>query len=115
MGKQDYWLGAPIWPEELEKLPYGERKRRVIDAINGLGPLNTEEQPGVADPAFAAAARDWSGARGVDLEQAVLRQVLADSAEVCEETRSLLETEDWTTLEGDWLQAFGRRLLGEKP
>ena len=38
MGGQQITIGAAILPAELASLPYKERKERVIDAINGLGP-----------------------------------------------------------------------------
>ena len=63
-GRQDYWLGAPIFPEELAKLPYKDRRQAVIDAINGLGPDNAEEEPQPGDPDFAAEVEDWVAATG---------------------------------------------------
>jgi hypothetical protein len=45
MGRQDYYLGAPILPETLAALPYKERTDRVLAAINALGPGHEHEQP----------------------------------------------------------------------
>jgi hypothetical protein len=36
-------------PADLAPFPYGERKAKVIAAINGLGPSNAVEQPAPAN------------------------------------------------------------------
>lgn len=36
-GAQRYLLGKAIWPSQLEALPYAQRRRLVLDAINRLG------------------------------------------------------------------------------
>ncbi|RME27018.1 MAG: 3-hydroxyacyl-[acyl-carrier-protein] dehydratase FabA, partial [Deltaproteobacteria bacterium] len=55
LGSQDVWIGGPLHPEALAALPYGERKKRVIEAINRLGPANADEQPHEGDPGLEAA------------------------------------------------------------
>ncbi|MFV8749676.1 beta-ketoacyl synthase N-terminal-like domain-containing protein [Nannocystaceae bacterium ST9] len=118
MGKQDIWIGSPIEPRELARVPYGERKQRVIAAINGLGPRNADERPLAGDPAFAGKVERWQAARGVSHEHAVLHEVLAECREPCTATSELLAANDAAALEhdrsaeGQWLAELGRRLLG---
>ena len=52
-GQQDYLIGRPIPPAELMELPLLERKERVIQAINELGPPNSVEEPAPPDDNFA--------------------------------------------------------------
>lgn len=75
-GRQDYYLGRPLWPEELRALPYGERKRRVLAALNQLGPPLDQEMPAAADPDFAAAVAQWQQQSGSAEAQAVILQAL---------------------------------------
>jgi acyl transferase domain-containing protein/3-hydroxymyristoyl/3-hydroxydecanoyl-(acyl carrier protein) dehydratase/1-acyl-sn-glycerol-3-phosphate acyltransferase len=118
MGRQDIWIGRPIAPEQLARVPYGERKQQVVAAINGLGPSNADERPFVGDPAFAAKVARWQAQRGVSHEHAVLHEVLAECPDPCAATRELLAASDAAALERDgspegvWLAELGRRLLG---
>lgn len=120
MGTQDYWLGRPLLPEELAKLPYGERKKRVIEAINALGPSNADEQPNPPDPAFAQKVDAWQQATGVSHKNAVLLRILQERAEPCAESRAILDAVESPPLqtadtpEGEWLKELGRRLLGSR-
>ncbi|MEM9190372.1 MAG: 1-acyl-sn-glycerol-3-phosphate acyltransferase [Myxococcota bacterium] len=81
MGRQDYWLGAPILPEELEALPYKARKARVIDGINRLGPMVSEEVPAPADPPFEARVKAHQVRSGVPIGFAGLAVALRERAE----------------------------------
>jgi acyl transferase domain-containing protein/3-hydroxymyristoyl/3-hydroxydecanoyl-(acyl carrier protein) dehydratase/1-acyl-sn-glycerol-3-phosphate acyltransferase len=118
MGGQAIWIGRPIEPAELASVPYGERKQRVIAAINGLGPSNADERPLRGDPEFASKVANWQAQRGVSHEHAVLHEVLAECREPCAATRELLAAKDSAVLgedgsaEGQWLAELGRRLLG---
>ena len=76
MGGQQITIGAAILPSELAALPYKERKDRVIDAINGLGPAASEESPLPPDLEFGAAAREWSDSTGASPEHAALFETL---------------------------------------
>ncbi|HVI00746.1 MAG TPA: 1-acyl-sn-glycerol-3-phosphate acyltransferase, partial [Enhygromyxa sp.] len=82
MGKQAIWIGRPIPARELAAQPYGERKQRVIAAINALGCANADERPLPPDPEFAARVDAWQRARGISHEHATLRQLLAERAEL---------------------------------
>jgi 1-acyl-sn-glycerol-3-phosphate acyltransferase len=70
-GQQDIWLGRPLDPAALAAVPYGERKRRVIGAINGLGPKNAAEEPLPGDAAFKAAVDSLVRERGLSRERAL--------------------------------------------
>lgn len=61
-GGQDYFLGSPITPEEVESLPYVDRSRRVAEAINSLGTDSGHEDVLPGDTAFAElVAKQMSG------------------------------------------------------
>jgi 3-hydroxymyristoyl/3-hydroxydecanoyl-(acyl carrier protein) dehydratase/1-acyl-sn-glycerol-3-phosphate acyltransferase len=118
-GRQDYWLGRPILPEELHALPFGERSRRVLDAINRLGPA--EETPLPPEPAFAAAVEEWVRATGTDEVRAVFWRVLEGLRGPSEETRALVEGGHRGRLVlngGDaghrWLAEFARLVFGPR-
>ncbi len=91
MGKQDIWIGAPLEASRLATLPYGERKRLVIDAINALGPDNAVEEPLPGDPAFAQAVAQQARQRALSHEHATLLQTLQGLDAPCDETRRLLD------------------------
>ena len=94
MGRQDYWLGAPILPEELAALPYKERTQRVTAAIEALGPDPATEEPNRGDAELAARveARAARSASGAGL--ATLVEVLHARADLGDEARRLLELVD---------------------
>jgi acyl transferase domain-containing protein/3-hydroxymyristoyl/3-hydroxydecanoyl-(acyl carrier protein) dehydratase/1-acyl-sn-glycerol-3-phosphate acyltransferase len=89
-GRQDYWFGRAIQPEELAALPFAERPRRVLAAINALGPVAGAEAPFSSDeeldtrirrrvtecgwrefPALLhAVLEDWVATEGVEAAQA---------------------------------------------
>jgi len=51
-GKQDYYIGEPIFPNMLEKLTLGERINKVLEALNTLGPSLKDEKPIEGDREF---------------------------------------------------------------
>jgi 1-acyl-sn-glycerol-3-phosphate acyltransferase len=120
MGQQDFHLGRPITPDELKPLNYRERRQRVMDAINQLGPPNQVEEPLPADPAFAAAAHAWSERTGVHPGLAALFCVLEQLAQPSPEIAALiagaravvLRVPD--TAEGRWLADLARPLFGPR-
>lgn len=117
MGRQDIWIGRPIDPRELARVPYGERKQQVIAAINALGPRHADERPLPGDPVFAGKVEAWQAARGVSHEHATLHEVLLECREPCEATRRLLAATRASELpeadaEQRWLAELARRLLG---
>jgi len=76
IGRQDRWLGAPISPEALSPLPYGERVARVRDAINALGPA--EEEPSPARPELEARVRRRAEASGLGVGLSAVRELLGE-------------------------------------
>ncbi|MED5373175.1 MAG: beta-ketoacyl synthase N-terminal-like domain-containing protein [Myxococcota bacterium] len=120
LGQQDIWLGAPILPEDIAHLPYGERKRIVIDAINGLGPANAAEAPFSGDLEFGEKVEAWRSSTGATHEHATLLQVLREAESVCPETQAILDGLDGSGFQsedseaGAWLAELARRLYGEQ-
>jgi 3-hydroxymyristoyl/3-hydroxydecanoyl-(acyl carrier protein) dehydratase/1-acyl-sn-glycerol-3-phosphate acyltransferase len=104
-GRQDYHVGRPLPPDELLRLDLVARQRRVLDAINELGPR--EEMPGDPDHAFPAAVDSWRG-RARSAERAVLLAALANVAAPSDEGRRLLEAPERTA---GWLAEMTRFLF----
>jgi len=105
-GQQDIWIGTPIVPETLASMPYGDRKKLVIHAINALGPDNAVEEPLPGEPDFAARVTTWSERSGADEDNAALREVLSECVDPCDQTKALLAGE----AEGDWLLELVKRI-----
>ena len=83
LARQDIHIGRPLWPEELASLPLAERKKAVLDAINGTGPAFAAEIPNQPRPDFEASALAMAStlhlapARAV-IMRAVLNRIPAD-------------------------------------
>jgi hypothetical protein len=120
LGRQDIHLGRPFLPDELSGLHYGARKKRVLDAINGLGVPNGREEPLPGDPVLEARVGAWQEVRGVSREHATLREVLAGLASPGREVARLLAARSAEALETDgtpegaWLAELGRWVLGRE-
>ncbi len=119
-GRQDYWLGSPITPEELEQLRYKDRRQAVMEAINALGPSNDSEEPLPGDPAFAAEVDDWVARTGIDPAHATIYKTVEQLERPGREVRRLIEAAGSGRLvvSGDardrWLAELARRLFGER-
>ena len=119
-GQQDIWLGAPLLPEDLASMPYGDRKTKVIAAINSLGPSNQAEAPFTGDTAFESSVRDWMEQGGASHEHATLLRILQACEQPCPETQQLLDglkSQRLQLPEGEakpWLKALAERLYGPK-
>jgi hypothetical protein len=87
-------------------MPYGDRKKVVIAAINGLGPSNADESPNPGDAAFDATVQAEMAKTGADHEHATLACALRERASMCDETRKLLSGDADTP----WLQELASRL-----
>ncbi|MCP4809003.1 MAG: 3-hydroxyacyl-[acyl-carrier-protein] dehydratase FabA [Proteobacteria bacterium] len=106
MGQQDIWIGKPILPETLASMPYGERKKLVIAAINALGPDNAVEAPFAADPAFLARCEEHAAKTGASVDNAVLAEVLREQPDLCQLSHSILDG----IADGDWANALQARI-----
>jgi 1-acyl-sn-glycerol-3-phosphate acyltransferase len=117
-GKQDIHFGAPLFPEDLARLPLRDRKDAVFAALNTLGPGDFDA-PSEPDPAFAAEVDAWQARTGCSREGAVFFATLAGaSSPESEGVRRLLEAARGGRLVlGDdpadrWLGDFAESLLG---
>jgi hypothetical protein len=71
-GKQDYWIGKPIFPGDIRGLPLMERKSFVLGTINALGAPNELEMPHAPDEVFASAVARRITATGIGSVEAAL-------------------------------------------
>src|SRR5690606_22206825 len=115
---QDYWIGKPIEAAELEALPYAERRKHVMGAINSLGVDVDEEAPNVPDAAFAARVTQLME-QGLGEVSAVMLAGLENVADRTDESEALLEGLREGTLRcpdtetGHWLASIARWVFGE--
>ncbi len=116
MGKQDYWFGTPITAAELAAIPYKDRKQRVMDGINSLGPAAADEQPLPGDPDFLKSVVEWSDKTGAAPEHATLYRVLEEQAHGDEVTQILAAARGELTFDdsekGRWLAGFANLISG---
>ncbi|HWL85858.1 MAG TPA: 1-acyl-sn-glycerol-3-phosphate acyltransferase [Polyangiaceae bacterium] len=117
-GKQDIWVGSPMYPEQIGKLPLKERKQAVLDAINRLGPELSEEVPHAPNPTLAERIEQWGRTR-VTADAAVLFSALdAASSPRSALTEKLLagaragRLDPGTGAEERWLATLARLLFG---
>jgi 3-hydroxymyristoyl/3-hydroxydecanoyl-(acyl carrier protein) dehydratase/1-acyl-sn-glycerol-3-phosphate acyltransferase/malonyl CoA-acyl carrier protein transacylase len=120
-GRQDYHVGRPIYPDELRALPYAERKRRVLHALNQLGPPLESEVPHAADEELLRAVSAWRERAECGEAQAVILQALLRATElVTDEARRLREGARSGCLKlpagpvGAWLARVALWLYGPK-
>jgi acyl transferase domain-containing protein/3-hydroxymyristoyl/3-hydroxydecanoyl-(acyl carrier protein) dehydratase/1-acyl-sn-glycerol-3-phosphate acyltransferase len=117
-GRQDFWIGRPVFPEQLASLPLKERKQVVIDAINGLGMAAADEAPSAPDPAFRDRVEAWRERAGSPERAALLATLEALPEHRSEATQRLIEGARAGRIEagedpaGRWLAGFGRWLMG---
>ena len=90
-GKQDYLIGAPILPEQLKKMPYGQRPRFIMEMINTLGPGKGEDILLPPDKTFEAKTRFFIDNLGFPKMQAMLFAVLQKIDDPCAETAQLVK------------------------
>ncbi len=91
MTRQDYWLGAPILPEELAELGYKERIERILDAINNLGPSPKDEVPGAPNLELVDRVSAWMARTETTVGLATIVEVLEHVREPSEAVTRLLE------------------------
>lgn len=120
MGQQDIWLGTPIRPEQLEAMPFKERKDHVIGAINALGPDWHVEEPLPGDPAMLQRSLERAAATGAEPAHAALLEVLLQREPTSDGMAAILDgarsghLELPDTAEGRWLRDLAARLYGPK-
>jgi len=90
-GKQDYLIGTPVLPEQLKKMPYGQRPRFMMDLINNLGPAKGEDVLLPPDKTFEAKTRFFIETFGFPKMQAMLFAILQMIDDPCEETAQLIK------------------------
>jgi hypothetical protein len=109
--RQDYLIGPPIAPAVLGALPYAERSRLVLGAINALAP--EAETPNPDQPAFAGEVDGWRARLGVDEPRAVLLATLEELRERLPESRALLGEGGFSPdARGRWLAGLADYLRG---
>jgi 1-acyl-sn-glycerol-3-phosphate acyltransferase len=118
MGRQDIYLGELLTAESLRPLSYRERREKVLEAINGLGPSAAVEQPIEMDPDFEAAVHQWMHRTGASLGHAAIFRMLEELDSPSAPIRELLVGARAgtfavpNTTEGQWLAELARRLFG---
>jgi hypothetical protein len=117
-GSQDYVFGRPIFPEELEAVPYAQRRQLVLDAINALEPTAADERPNPPDPGFEESVHSWMNTTGTDEEHSILLRAVQRLEDPGEEMKRILDAirdgslqVDGTPL-GEWTAELARRLFG---
>jgi 3-hydroxymyristoyl/3-hydroxydecanoyl-(acyl carrier protein) dehydratase/1-acyl-sn-glycerol-3-phosphate acyltransferase len=114
---QDYHFGRAIEPDELRRLPYAERRRAILAAINRLGPPMEEETLNPADPDFAEGVDRLINDCGIERERAIFIEAMSRVNDPCAQTVLLnaARLSGRLVTEGDergqWLARFGRWLL----
>jgi acyl transferase domain-containing protein/3-hydroxymyristoyl/3-hydroxydecanoyl-(acyl carrier protein) dehydratase/1-acyl-sn-glycerol-3-phosphate acyltransferase len=117
-GRQDYWVGSPIFPADLSKLPLKARKEVVLAAMNVLGPELSAETPLPGDARFGAEVEAWCARTGASVEDAVLFATLANLRKPMAAVKMLLDgaRTGKLTLTADprsqWLGRLAQRLFG---
>ena len=72
LGRQDYYFGEPIQPEDLKGLNLVERQAVIVRRINETGPDPASETPDQGDPNFLAMLEEIRTAQFVPPEFAIL-------------------------------------------
>jgi acyl transferase domain-containing protein/3-hydroxymyristoyl/3-hydroxydecanoyl-(acyl carrier protein) dehydratase len=88
-GQQDYNIGDVIGPDDLEVLPYVERAKLVVAAINGLGGSESLDKPLPSDDVFKSLVDDQP--QGRNEIQRVLWAALQSMPELGDRMQRLLK------------------------
>ncbi len=110
--RQDIYIGAPLPSEELAQMPLAERKRRVLAAMNTLGPDPLQETPNPPDPAFGAGVADLMQALAATEPQAAILHTLQADEHVRSPLRAMVEAVAAGNLPGgegaeaEWLRSL---------
>lgn len=79
--KQDLYIGTPVLPAELKTLSLEQRGKRIMSAINHLGPPLQVEMPNPGDEDFMARVKQWQQEYGAEESQAFLAVALLEHCE----------------------------------
>ena len=115
-GRQDYYLGAPIMPEDLKKLTLAERTRLVLGALNTLGPDLEQEEPNNPNPDFASQVKALSKKMSMPPEYAAIFRTLKDDSRVSQQMQKFFDNAKSgrkllsNNPEDSWLSSFGKWL-----
>lgn len=74
--RQSIHIGQPLWPADLVNLPLADRKKAVLDAINGTGPALADETPNPPRPDRETATMALAAAQGLALPRAAIVQAV---------------------------------------
>jgi 1-acyl-sn-glycerol-3-phosphate acyltransferase len=116
-GRQDYWFGRPILPEELEAMPYKDRKATVLAAINGLGPGCDREEPYPGDAVFERTVAEWCARTGANPEHAAILSAVLSYAK-SHDTEALAqairagEFAPGDSAKAQWMKTWARWFFG---
>ena len=117
MGRQDYFIGKPILPEEIAALAYKERRDFVLAAMNEVGPAIAQEQPSLGDTEFFQRVQARQNKMGISQVNAVFIEAFEDVSEPSLMTTKLLKTIVKTSIElgtdptDNWLRTLMHQLL----
>jgi 3-hydroxymyristoyl/3-hydroxydecanoyl-(acyl carrier protein) dehydratase/1-acyl-sn-glycerol-3-phosphate acyltransferase len=121
MGRQDYYLGAPILPEAIAKLPYKDRTEHVLARINALGPGHEAEMPFDADAELAGKIAMRVAESGALPSFAAIRAVLEARGATDPRMKKLVESARYGTPlrldaspESAWLAKIAEWIFGER-
>jgi len=89
---QDYIFGPPIMPDELIAWPYGDRRRRVMDAINALAPYSDAPH----EPNYAVEQRIAAAAPGASPLESIWVCIEDALDALPVDWRNAINSDDWT-------------------
>lgn len=78
--KQDYYIGNPIFPDMLKSMPYAERRKYVLNALNTLGLPSDKEEPYPPDIEFEKEINEYMKKKNLSDVQSVFYKTLEKSA-----------------------------------
>jgi 3-hydroxymyristoyl/3-hydroxydecanoyl-(acyl carrier protein) dehydratase/1-acyl-sn-glycerol-3-phosphate acyltransferase len=113
-GRQDIYLGRPIMPKTLAAELLGERRDRVLDALNGLGPDLMAEDPSPPDTKFATGTAYWNDEWNITGPRDAVLHTISSDPSMGPELTALVDSIRGKgelpagTAEADWLLRLSR-------
>ncbi len=90
-GSQDYYLGSPIFPDELKGLNYKKQKKIILNAINELGGSPDKEKPNPPDPELKSEIIQYAEEKGISYKFTTILKILERLEEKAAETEMVLK------------------------